>query len=201
MNNQLKFETFKGREILPYLNQLATLRIEIFSEYPYLYEGNLDYETKYLKTYAECSESIIVLVFDQHKVVGASTAIPLIYETEEWQKPFLEHSIKVDTIFYLGESVLYPQYRGQHIYRCFFKYREEAAVSYGCQYAAFCSVERDFNDPRCPKNYQSLEPVWKHFGYRKQPDLTAYFEWKEIGENRMSPKPLSFWLKSLQTSR
>jgi len=45
----------KGKEILPYLSELARLRIEIFKEYPYLYEGDLAYEEQYLHTYAVCS--------------------------------------------------------------------------------------------------------------------------------------------------
>jgi hypothetical protein len=193
----IKIVTLKGADIIPYISDLATLRIEIFRSYPYLYEGNFEYEKKYLQTYVKCPESIVVLVFDDKKIVGASTAIPLEFETDEVQKPFLENNIPIKDVFYFGESVLKPEYRGQKIYRKFFKEREAAARMYHSRIAAFAAVERAIDDPRKPQNYTPLDEVWSHFGYLKHPELCAYFEWKEIGENEQTAKPLIFWLKNL----
>jgi len=59
----------KGKEILPYLTELAHLRMTVFKEYPYLYEGDLAYEEKYLQTYADCNESIMVLAINTRALV------------------------------------------------------------------------------------------------------------------------------------
>jgi GNAT superfamily N-acetyltransferase len=197
MENTLKILCLKGDKILPFISELAKLRIEIFKNYPYLYDGNLDYEYNYLNTYVKCKESIIVFVFDQNKVIGASSAIPLEFETIEFQQPFIDNNINIKDVFYFGESVLLPEYRGQHIYKQFFAEREKAAREYGCKIAAFAAIERESIDPRKPADYVSLDKVWEHFGYKKQSNLCAYFEWKEIGEISPTFKPLIFWIKKL----
>lgn len=197
MEKDLKILRLKGPEIIPYITELAKLRINIFKTYPYLYDGDLNYEYNYLNTYVKCLESIIVLVLDHNKVVGASSAIPLVFETMEFQKPFLENNINIQEVFYFGESVLQPEYRGRGIYRHFFSERETAAKEYGSKLMAFAAIERPFDDTKKPKDYFPLNPVWKHFGYDKHPELCADFEWKEIGEKIQTPKPLIFWLKKL----
>lgn len=195
--NDLKIICLKGKEINPYILDLAKLRIEIFHGYPYLYVGDMDFETNYLKTYTECPESILVVVFDKEKVVGASSAIPLEFETIEVQQPFLEHGRDIREVFYFGESVLLPAYRGKSIYRHFFHFREEAARKYGCKIAAFAAIERPDDDPRKPKDYIPLDTVWKRFGYSKHPELCMYLQYKEIGEDYPTKKPLIYWLKDL----
>lgn len=197
MSTELKIICLKGQKALPFISDLAQLRIKIFREYPYLYEGDVEYENNYLRTYVDCSESFIVLVKDKERVVGVSTAVPLQFEMAECKKPFLDHGMVITEIFYLGESVLLPEYRGQGIYKSFFKERESAAREYGAKTTAFCAVERSEQDLRKPKDYVPLDTIWRHFGYEKHPELCAYFEWKEIGEKAQSPKPMHFWLKRL----
>ena len=53
-----------GDQIKPYLDDLARLRIEVFRHFPYLYDGDMDYERKYLDTYARSPESLFVLALD-----------------------------------------------------------------------------------------------------------------------------------------
>lgn len=197
MTEKLEIVRLKGQEILPYIPDIAKLRIEVFNEYPYLYIGNLEYETKYLQVYAVCPESIIVLVRNKDQIVGVSTAIPLEFETSEFKKPFLDHRMEIQKIFYLGESVLLKPYRGQKVYRQFFQEREAAARDYGCKTTAFCGVERSDDDPRRPKDFTPLDKVWQHFGYVKHPELYVHFEWPEVGEQMVTRKQLTFWLKTL----
>lgn len=44
--------TLTGKEIGDALDDLAALRVKVFREWPYLYEGSLDYERNYLRRYA-----------------------------------------------------------------------------------------------------------------------------------------------------
>jgi hypothetical protein len=53
MNQDLKILRLKGQDIIPFIPELAKLRIEIFKSYPYLYDGDLDYEHNYLNTYSK----------------------------------------------------------------------------------------------------------------------------------------------------
>lgn len=187
----------KGKAIHPYINDLAKLRIAILKDYPYLYEGDLEYERNYLSTYTNSDACVMILAKDGDKVIGASTAIPLEFEVEEFKRPFIQANMNINDIFYFGESVLDKRYRGKGIYRHFFLEREAAAREYGSRTAAFCAVERALDDPRRPKDYQPLDVIWKRYGYTKHAELTTTFDWLEVGATQQSTNPMTFWLKKL----
>jgi len=77
MTNNLKYLIIHGHELNKQLQDLAKLRITVFREYPYLYDGSIEYENKYLNTYAKCKDSVIALVYDNNKLVAATTSLPL----------------------------------------------------------------------------------------------------------------------------
>lgn len=195
----LTIQCLSGPQIEPYIPHLAALRIAVFHDYPYLYEDeNSDaYEASYLARYLKSPESILVLVWDGEKIVGASTAMPLNSEMDAIKQPFLTADFDLSTLFYCGESVLLPAYRGQQIGRRFFAERENAAREKGFTLMAFCAVERPDDHPKRPKNWHPLTAFWQNLGYVKHPELKAFLSWKEIGDNQESTKPMVFWLKHL----
>ncbi len=198
MNNTIYIERMTGNQLEAYIHDLARLRIEIFRDFPYLYDGNLDYESHYLRTYIQSPDSVIVIAFAGEQVVGAATAVPLKHETDEVKQPFIEKGFNPDDIFYLGESVLQKPYRGQGIGVRFFAEREAHAYRIGhFTQAAFCAVERPPDHPRCPRNYQPLDEFWRRRGYTKHSELQTTFTWQDLDESTQSPKSMVFWLKSL----
>lgn len=48
--SEFKFVQKIGKEIETILDEFAQLRITVFAEFPYLYEGNLSYEKEYIRT-------------------------------------------------------------------------------------------------------------------------------------------------------
>ncbi|WP_038168829.1 GNAT family N-acetyltransferase [Verrucomicrobium sp. BvORR106] len=187
-----------GTEVEPWLDGLGELRISVFHEYPYLYDGTLEYEREYLMTYVNTPDSLVVLVLDDAKqVVGATTCLPLRDEGPEFQAPFLSAGYEVNSVCYFGESILLPQLRGQGLGKEFFKRREAHARKLGCRWSAFCAVDRMADHPLRPPGYRVLDDFWVSQGYQKHPELQATFVWKEIGEESESPKTLTFWLKDL----
>lgn len=199
MSGTITVESLSGKAIEDCIPDLARLRIEVFRDFPYLYEGNLEYEEKYLRTYIESPESIVVLARDEERVIGASTGLPLEHETEEFQKPFREHGYDPSRIFYCAESVLLKEYRGRGIYKKFFEGRENHSLRLGrFDYCTFCCVQRPADHPLRPSDYVPLDAVWTRFGYVKHPDLVAYYAWKDVGEPDETLKPMVFWIKSLR---
>ena len=191
-------KTYHGAEITPHINALAQLRITVFREYPYLYSGSLDYEKNYLKTYVNSPSSIAVLVFDESRIVGASTGLPLKDETQEFKKPFEDHMFDIESIFYCGESILLKPYRGRGLYSEFFSRREKHAATLELiDKITFCSVSRPENHPLKPRHYRPLNPVWEKFGYKEQPHLNTRYTWQDVNEQDESPKKMVFWLKKL----
>lgn len=186
-----------GTQIIPYLNDLARLRIEIFRDFPYLYEGSFEYETHYLQTYSQTPDSLIVLAFDGDNIVGASTALPLSAETENVTQPFINQGFNINEFLYLGESILQKSYRGQGLGVRFFEEREAHARRLNKHYTTFCAVERPIDHPRRPADFIPLDNFWHHRGYSKQNQLITTFSWRDLDENVDSPKPMTFWLKKL----
>lgn len=195
----LQFQSFRGAEIASVFEPLAQLRIAVFRDFPYLYDGSLEYEMRYLQTYANSPRSLLFAVFDAGKMVGATTCIPLPDETEEVQKPFLDAGFDINSIFYFGESILLPQYRGHGLGHRFFDEREAHARSFtDYRFTCFCGVVRPADHPMRPQGYQPLDDFWKKRGYQPVPNLISQFEWQDIGTEAPSQKPMQFWKKDLK---
>lgn len=194
----LSLKRLSGEELIRYIPELAKLRIQVFRDYPYLYDGDLAYEERYLQTYVQAPDSVIVLALDNETVVGASTGIPLQYETDEVKQPFIDGGYDIAKVFYCGESVLISSYRGQGAGVAFFEHREAHARGLGhFDYSAFCGVQRPEDHPARPADFVPLDNFWRKRGYEKHPELHTTFSWKELNEQQESPKPMTFWMKRL----
>lgn len=195
-DESLSLESLQGFEAKKLLGPLASLRIEIFRDFPYLYEGSLDYEKKYLDRYFSSSKSLVVVLRDKENVVGVSTAIHLLEEEAMIREP-VSKIYDPKHFVYFGESLLRKSYRGLGYGKKFFEIRENFARSLNAKWAGFCAVIRDADDPRKDTDYKSPEFLWTKLGYKKVPQLTTQISWKESGETTESPKKLQFWTNSL----
>ncbi|MFC4727346.1 GNAT family N-acetyltransferase [Coralloluteibacterium thermophilus] len=199
MNEALRVLVLSGEGILPYLDDVARLRIAVFEDFPYLYAGDADYEARYLARYARAPHSLFVLAFDGERVIGASTGIPLADEEEAFRTPFRDAGIDPERVFYFGESVLLHEYRGRGLGHRFFDEREGYARSLGrFDWTAFCSVDRAPDDPRRPPGHRDNDAFWRKRGYGKRPGMQATLRWAEHGEMEETPKTLTFWLRRLE---
>ena len=201
MSDSLTIRRLTGSDpvLRAFLPDLARLRIEVFRDFPYLYDGTVEYEEKYLETYTECPESIVVLVLDGDKAVGATTGLPMDAETEAFRKPFVEAGHDPARIFYCAESVLLPAYRGRGVYPKFFAEREGHARALGrFDLCTFCCVQRPEDHPLRPADYVPLDRIWSKFGYVKHPELSTTYDWKDVDTAQETAKPMVFWLKSLR---
>ncbi len=187
-----------GADIGPWLDDVARLRIAVFRDWPYLYDGDLVYEREYLDAYAQSPGSVFVLALAGERVVGAATGLPLADDSEAFQRPWRDAGRSVNEVFYFGESVLLPEYRGQGIGHRFFDEREAHARALGrFRTTAFCAVDRDAQDPRRPEGHRGNEAFWGKRGYVRQPGLTVRLAWQELAEPAPSEKPLTFWTRAL----
>ncbi len=186
-----------GSSIRAIIPELAKLRIAIFREYPYLYEGSAEYEEKYLHRYSESEQCIVVLVQDGSQIVGASTGMPLADEAPEVVNPVRNADYDIRQCFYFAESVLMPQYRKRRLGHRFFTERINHAFDYGYELACFCSVVRPDDHPLRPADYRPLNDFWAKQGFRKLDGVTTTFSWKEFGEDTESAKPMEFWMRKL----
>ncbi|NOD35418.1 MULTISPECIES: GNAT family N-acetyltransferase [unclassified Ruegeria] len=179
------------------LDDVARLRIKVFHDWPYLYDGDLEYERKYLQSYRDSDQAIVVGAFDGDRLIGASTGAPLTDHAEDFAAAFEGTGLELGDIFYCAESVLLSEYRGQGVGHKFFDEREAHARRLGFSKAAFCGVQRPDDHPMRPAQYRPLDTFWRARGYTPLPGVMAQFSWKDIGEDGETLKPLQFWIRDL----
>lgn len=187
----------RGSEAEPRLNAIAECRIRVFRDFPYLYDGDKEYEADYLRMYTESANSLLILCRDGDQVVGASTALPLEEAEEDFQSPFLAKGLDPHGFLYFGESVMLPDYRGRGLGHRFFDLREEHARKLHRPFTTFCAVLRSEDHPLRPSDYRPLDPFWKKRGYEPRPDLECSFPWKDVGEDCETRKRLRFWTRKV----
>jgi len=193
-----RIATLTGAAIEPYLPALARLRIAVFRDWPYLYDGDEAYEAGYLRAYIDSPRAAVVVAFDGDTPVGASTCIPLTDETGNVTAPFAARGWALERFFYFGESVLLPAWRGRGIGVDFFAAREaHARAASDCDFAAFCAVVRPEDHPARPAGVVPLDMFWRKRGYTRRADVACAMSWKEVGAVEETEKRLAFWMKSL----
>ena len=193
----LRIETLTGAALEAALDDVAHLRIAVFRDWPYLYDGDLAYEQRYMATYRDSASAIVVGAFDGDRLVGASTGTPLADHADDFARPFADTGIDLSEVFYCAESVLLPDYRGQGAGHGFFEHREAHALALGFKKSAFCGVQRPADHPMRTNDYAPLDPFWRKRGYAPLPDVVAEFSWKDLGNAGETKKPLQFWIRDL----
>lgn len=194
----LVVESYHGQEAEPFLPDVARLRIEVFRESPYLYDGHHEYEEKYLATYCRSPEAVIVVARHGSEIVGVSTALPLLEHSDGVGPVLAKAGFDPASIYYFGESVLRRDARGLGIGHAFFDHREAAARRSGrFTHTAFCAVARPGDHPARPADYVPHDAFWTKRGYVKRPDIVASFAWRDLGDAEETAKPMVFWVREL----
>lgn len=182
-----------GAEIAASIEAIVDLRIRVFADFPYLYDGGRDYEARYLAEYVAAPDAVLVGAFAGEAMVGAATAASMIHQKAEFRAPFEARGIDTARLFYFGESVLLSAWRGRGIGHAFFDHREDHARAQGASAACFAAVIRSDDHPARPAGYRPLDAFWRGRGYAPIPGLVSELAWKEHGEAEESPKQMQYW--------
>ena len=193
----MKVKILTGDALDNALDDVARLRITVFRDWPYLYDGDVEYERRYLQAYQTSDCAIIVGAFDGDWLVGASTGAPLADHASDFADAFEGNDLDVSRIFYCAESVLLPKYRGHGVGHTFFDLRERHARVHGFSHICFCAVERPDDHPLRPVTYRTLDTFWEGRGYARVAGAVARFPWKDVDQKAETHKPLQFWIREL----
>ena len=192
----MKVEVLTGEALEAAIPDVARLRIRVFRDWPYLYDGDLKYESDYLTSYL-AESAVVVAALEGGRIVGAATGMGMEHHADDFAAPFAGRPERLEQIFYCAESVLLPEYRGRGLGHAFFDAREGHARRLGRRWSAFCGVLRPEDHPLRPASYRPLDAFWRKRGYEMLPGVVARFKWRDIGEDREAEKPLQFWMKAL----
>lgn len=184
-------------EMAARLDDLARLRIAVFREWPYLYDGSLDYERRYLAHFLDTPGASLFVARDGDVIVGAATASSMAGQDAAFRKPFEDRGEDVSRLFYFGESLLLPAYRGRGLGHAFFDGRESAARAYGAQAACFCAVVRPADHALRPAGARNLGPFWRARGYAPLDGVIGHYDWKDIDQPDETRHPMQFWHRTL----
>ncbi|MCC5989605.1 MAG: GNAT family N-acetyltransferase [Pararhodobacter sp.] len=193
----MRVEALRGAALEAALDDVARLRIAVFRDWPYLYDGDFAYERRYLEPYRTSPGAIMVGAFDGARLVGAATGTPMEDHADDFAAAFAGTGLDLGDIFYCAESVLLPEYRGRGLGHRFFDLREAHARALGRRFVAFCGVVRPEDHPARPVAYRPLDGFWRARGYAPLPGVVAHFGWKDVGEAEETRKPLQFWIREL----
>jgi GNAT superfamily N-acetyltransferase len=103
----------------------------------------------------------------------------------------------VARLFYFGESVLVPGYRGLGVGHRFFDAREDVARAAGAEAAIFCAVVRPADHVLRPGEARDLHPFWRTRGYAPMEGFTCSLNWKDIDNAQETAHLMQFWSKRL----
>jgi GNAT superfamily N-acetyltransferase len=195
--DEIEVRALQGAELEAALDAVAGLRITVFRDWPYLYDGSQAYEREYLQTYRDNPGALLVGAFHEGRLVGASTSTPMEDHAPEFAAPFRDLGIAPERILYGAESVLLRPYRGIGLGHRFIDLREAHARRLGRTHVAFCSVIRPEGHPARPAVYRSNEAFWRGRGYATLSGAVAHFSWRDLGELAETEKALQFWMRAL----
>jgi GNAT superfamily N-acetyltransferase len=186
-----------GTAITDALNDLATLRLDIFPEYPYLYQGRREDELTYLGTYSEAPDAGVILSYDGLTVIGAATGMPLIHEDAQMLDAFSGTTFPLGEVYYVGELLFRPAYRNCGLGRKLLERLESHIRSLGRYCRLTCAtVERPEDHPLRPRDYIPITRFLARTGFTRLSGVTTHFIWRET-DGVKRDHLMQFWIKDL----
>lgn len=199
MDDKMKIteQLLSGTAIADALDDLATLRLAIFPEYPYLYQGTREDELTYLATYAEAPDACAILAYDGLTVIGAATGMPLVHEGAQMLDVFAGTTFPLDGVYYIGELLFRPAYRNCGLGQKLLARLEHYIQSLACYSKLTCStVERPEDHPLRPHGYIPITRFLARTGFARLSGVTTSFIWRET-DGVKRDHPMQFWIKNL----
>lgn len=198
----MNLKVVRGKKIIDYMAEINQLRLNHFKEFPYLYQGKLEDEQKYVETYSSDPNAMLITLQDGDTVVGINTGIPLTSPSnylKDVKTVFADAGLTADKYFYFGEIILEKAYQGKGLSRQLFERGEQFAKDCGFSAICFLAVERSDEHPLKPENYINTSVIFNRMGYTKT-KLHTSFNWSTIQADNTAleeDNTLFYWIKDL----
>lgn len=200
---QFNKKQYMGFQVSPHVDEISKFRIKYFREYPYLYDGNMEYEREYFEGFMKDPNALVITASNNNeKIVGVITGLPLksdadILKTTE--EKFLEIGENPSRYFYIGELIVDGQYRDKGVAAALLIAAESFAKSSGFDLITFSMVVREKDHPLKPLGYIGLEAACERNGYKRN-HIVIEHHWPTIfadGSVKDVNNKMEFWVKEL----
>lgn len=203
----VKIKILVGKETYRYCDLISQMRLDAFQEYPYLYNGNMNYEKEeeYVRQYSKDNKSTLAIATIDEKIIAIITGIPLVSDSEivsDARTAFSENGINSEDYYYLGEFITLPEYQGKGIANKLLLAQQELLKKWRFKYACLATVIRPTNHPLRPVNYKPTDDIWQKWGFRKN-SIVLKHSWPTIqpdGTVKQEINELQFWVNQLDKS-
>lgn len=185
-----------GQQSRRYAEQIASIRLELFREFPYLYLGTVEEEYEYLSMYFDSPSATLVLGFDrENQLVCYSSSLAVDDCTDDIKLPCA--SLGYLNILYIGEVMLRSDYRSRGISRYCMAHHEALAREGGYDAVVFMTIDRSHDHPCAPVGYRPLDDLWIKYGYKRVTGVSVLQSWRQVDTQEYVSHTLSLWIKPI----
>ena len=187
-------KTLCGQNIAPYVKAISAFFNAAYREAPYFYDASEASWDKYIQSYADTPESVVCLIFSGETIIGAAIGTPLRSASNKYKMAFENRPEDLQSLFYLGELVIKPEYThlglGKKIYKTFQK-----AVIAKRQFSGICVWQL------ASEETAAMDRFWSRLGFESHPDIHFDELWKNVSGSEKVAHPMVCWKKTfLQTN-
>lgn len=186
-------------DLKPYLPFIAEQRINVYREYPYLYEGKLIEEIEYLEWFSRLKDSAVVIAFYNDEPVGFIAATALTAFDEHFKGScdlFRAAGLPYQNYYYFSDAIVMPEHRHKSLLTHMAQAIEEHAQILG--YTAGCFVcESHQKHVLKPNDYKELDSIFKKQGYTKTDMIISYYWATRLadGSSEIQTHAMNYWIK------
>lgn len=200
--NPYTIKVLTHKELEPLLPFVAQLRVDIFKNYPYLYDGDIQEEMDDLQKYAQDDNSALAIAYRNDTPIGFLGGSDLTAYSWHFENSvpdmFKNAGLNPQEYYYFTDVIILPEHRGNGLSPQLFKALEKYAQNKGSNGSCFITEHHE-NHPLKPDNHKSLVPLWNGLNYKKS-TLITYASWpthQADGTIKQERHPLVFWFKNL----
>jgi len=186
---KVEYQLVQGSDMEQYVNDMIRLRLTVFRESPYFYDGTEGEERAYLEQHLHSEKGLFLIAKTGDHVIGMLSGTPM-KDRDDYAYPYVKNAIPTDSIFCLGELVVeqsdHREQIGLNLYQLF----EEHVRSLGSyDTISECVVLH----PIAGEGKSILMQV----GGSKCPNLVYHCFWKEIDQEVSTDHVMEYWSKQL----
>lgn len=200
-SNIYEIKIFTGESLENLRSFVVNLRITIFKEYPYLYEGNVKEENAYFDWFSKLPNTAIAVAYLDAKPIGFTSGTSFVDFDEHFQGSvdiFTKAKLEAKNYYYFPEILILPEHDNDLINYRLFEALENHAKKLNYKSGCFVTEEHE-SHPLKPQDYKPLDYLWHLLDYTKSA-LIINFSWSTIQADKSSKDKkhaLIYWLKKL----